>query len=535
MLVNYFLMMLTFIRSYRFMKFSPIILVIGLFLFSCSGNQEKKTQDDVIIAKVGDKVITAKDFKASFEFSFAPFRQGPNPRKTYLNYLIKELLIANEGYAQGFNNSRYVKTRVANRLNNNLLQAFYTKYVHGKVNIPDKEIEEATKKATIKFRMMIWELPTLYEANKAYSEAKKSNLVDYVQQQISKLEIKNVRKEYFETDWLDYLDLRPELLAEIQNLEIGKTSKPIPFGDGYALFQVLGINREPIKSDELKYGARRKRIEARLFNIQSDSIVHKLMDSLLTPLDVRAKGRVIEEMVQPLFQWIATGLPEYGSLVKNINAATDTSQFYLRELKRLLPKTLVKYSKGTITVEDYFNYMNYHRRIIDESRTPEELKNNLIMEIGNMIKNGEFIEIAEEEGFQDSANIVHDIQLWETKWTYDAYRSHLVDTITVTKEEMKSYFKNRWKELPIANVDTTRFYKYENDVYNAILYEKQMKYLNKELAELKKKYPVWINEEALNKLELNDGPKSSEISLFVTKNFSGEKVVPDADLKWIHF
>jgi len=528
-------MMLVFIRSYSIMKFSPIVLIIGLFIFSCSGNKDKGTQEDVIIAKVGNKVITAKDFKTSFEFSFAPFRQGPNQRKTYLDYLIKELLIANEGYAKGFNNSHYVKARVTNRRNNDLLQAFYTKYVHGKVKIPEKEIEEATKKATIKFRLIIWELPTLYEANKAYSEAKKSNLEDYIQQQISKLEIKNVKKEYFETDWLDYLDLKPELLAEIQKLEIGKTSKPIPFGDGYALFQVLGINREPIKSDELKYGARRKRIEARLFNIQSDKIVHKLMDSLLTPLDVKAKGKVIDQMVQPLFQWVVAGLPEYGSLVQNLKEATDTSQFYLRELTRLLPETLVKYSKGTITVEDYFNYMNYHRRIINQSKTPNEIKNNLIMEIGNMIKNNHFIGIAEKEGYQDSANIVHDLQLWEQKWTYDAYRSHLVDTITVTKEEMESYFKNRWKELPIANVDTTRFYKYENDVYNAILYEKQMKYLNKELAELKKKYPVWINEEALNKLELNDGPKSSGISLFVTKNFTGEKVVPDADLKWIHF
>ncbi len=528
-------MKLIFSNLYSFVKFSPIIFIIGLFVISCSSDKEQKREDEIIIAKVGDRVITAKDFKVSFEFSFAPFRQGVNPRKTYLNYMINELLIANEGYAQGFNNSRYVKTRVNNRRNNDLLQAFYTKYVHGKVNIPDKEIEEATKKATIKFRLLIWELPTLYDAKKAYSEAKKSDLEDYVQQQISKLEVKNVKKEYFETDWLDYLDLRPELLAEIQDLEIGKPSKPIPLGDGYALFQVLEINREPIKEEELKYGARRKRIEARLFNIQSDKIVHKLMDSLLTPLDVRAKGKVIEQLVQPLFQWIAAGLPEYGSLVENLNAATDTSQIYLRELKKLLPETLVKYSKGIITVEDFFNYMNYHRRIINRSKSPKELKNNLIYEIGRMIKNNEFIEIAKEEGYQDSASIVHDLQLWEQKWTYDAYRAHLVDTITVTEEEMKDYFKNRWRELPIADVDTTRFYKYENDVYNTILHEKQMKYLEKELLNLRKKYTVWINEEALNNLDLNDDRKSLETSLFVTKNFTGEKIVPDADLKWIHF
>ncbi len=509
--------------------------MIGLFLFSCSSDKENGSLDKVIIAKVGDRVITAKDFKTSFEFSFAPFRSGPNPRKTYLDYMIKELLISNEGYAQGFNNSRYVTSRVKNRLNNNLLQSFYTKYVHGKVNIPDDKIEDATKKATIKFRLLIWPLPSLEKANAAYKEASKTDLEDYVEKQITKLEIENVRKLNFETDWLDFLDLRPELLAEIQNLEIGKPSEPIPFNDSYALFQVLGINREPIKSDELKYGARRKRIKARLFNIESDKIIHNLMDSLLTPLDVRAKNKTIDKIVEPLYSWIRAGIPEYGTIVENLKTASDTSQSYILELKKLLPEVLVTTKNKMITVEDYFNYMNYHRRIVNHSQSHLDLKNRLVTEIGNMIKNETFISIAEKEGFQDSARIVHDMKLWEQKWTYDSYRKNLVENITVTKEEMESYFKNRWRELNIADVDTTRFYHYENDVYNVLVFEKQTELLEKELAKLKERYPVWINEEALSKLELTDDPKSLETSLFVTKNFTGEKIIPDADMKWLHF
>ena len=522
-------------KLYNSLKISPIIIVIiGLFIFSCSSDKHE-SPEDVIIAKVGDRVITAKDFKSSFEFSFAPFRTGSNPREIYLNYMIKELLIANEGYAQGFDKSPYVKSRFKNRLDNNLLQSFYTKYVHGKVNIPDDKIEEATKRATIKFRMMIWPLPSLDKANAAYKEASKSDLEDYVEKQISKLEIENVKKINFETDWMDFLDLRPELLAEIQNLEIGKTSTPIPYNGGYALFQVLGINREPIKSDELKYGARRKRIEARLFNIESDKIIHNLMDSLLTPLDVRAKNKTIDLIVEPLFRWVKAGIPEYGSIVQNLKEAKDTSQSYILELKKLLPELLATTSNGKITVEDYFNYMNYHRRIINLSQSPLDMKNRLVTEIGTMIKNNAFIDIAEKEGFQDSIDIVRDMKLWEQKWTYDIYRKNLVENIIVTEDEMKSFFKDRWKELNIANVDSTKFKHYENDVYNALLFEKHSKLLESELALLKERYDVWINEEALNKLELSDGPKTMETSLFATKNFTGEKIVPDADMKWLHF
>lgn len=522
-------------KSYSFSKFNPIFFLIGLFLLSCSSERDKQLEDDQIVARVGDKVITAHDFVTKFEFSFAPFRQGPNPRRTYLNYLINELIIAEKGFDEGFDDSRYVQSRVTNRRNNNLLQAFYGKYVHGKVNVPDSEIEETTKRATIKFRMMIWPVPTLEDGNKAYSEASNSTLEEYVEQQLSKYEVRNVTKQYFETDWLDFLELRPELLNEIQDLELGETSKPIPHGDGYALFQVLSIQREPIKTDELKYGARRKRIEARLFNIQSDKIVHNLMDSLLTPLEVRASSKNIDRFATPLYNWMRRGLPEYGSLLENLNDVTSDSASYLIELKNMLDVPLIQHRDGVITVEDYFGYFNYHRRVMNRSQSLDDVRNQLMTELGNMIKNGTFIAIAEEEGFQDSANIVHDLSLWKEKWTYDAYRYHLTNNISVSQDEMEEFFKTRWRELHISNVDTTRFYKYENDVHNFLLHEKQTKLLQEEISKLKGQYEVWINEELLSSLKLNDDPKSLETSLFVTKNFSGERVMPDADYKWLHF
>ena len=49
---------------------------------------------------------------------------------------------------------------------------------------------------------------------------------------------------------------------------------------------------------------------------------------------------------------------------------------------------------------------------------------------------------------------------------------------------MELFFKERWRELPIANVDTTRFYKYESDVYNKIIHEKHTALLEQEINKL---------------------------------------------------
>jgi hypothetical protein len=509
-----------------------ILLIIGLFFFSCS---DSKIPDEKIIAKVGDRIITVDEFISSYDFSVSILRRGKNSHRTYLNYMIKELLLANEGFEKGLNKNHYVTSRIKHRTDNDLLEGFYKKYVYSKVHIPEEKIQEAVKKSTIKFRLLIWPTPSIEKAAIAYDEASKTDLADYIEKQINKLEIKNLNKKNFETDWFDYLGVPPNILAEIQNLEIGKPSKPIPYEKGYAIFQIIDLKREPIKNDELKFGQRRKKIYGRLFNIKSDSIVHRLMDSILTPLNIRVKNKTVDLLVIPLLQWIKDGITDKGTIVANIKASSDTSKDYMIKLKQLLPEKLYTSKNKVYTVEDYFNYMNYHRKVINLSKDPIDLKNRLVTEIGRMIKNKEFIKIAKKEGYLDSAKIKSDLKIWEEKWTYDVYRDYVIKNIKVTDEEMKKFFKERWRELRIANVDTTRFYKYKNDVYNMILFEKHRILLEKEIAKLKKKYRIWINEELLNKLDSDNKKIKNDITLFTVKNFSGEPLIPTVDLKWLSY
>jgi hypothetical protein len=178
--------------------------------------------------------------------------------------------------------------------------------------------------------------------------------------------------------------------------------------------------------------------------------------------------------------------------------------------------------------------MNYYRSPFLKASNEKEFYHILVTEIGRMMKNDIFVQLAEKEGFADSADIKLDLKLWEQKWTYDAYRMHKVQKINVSESEAINYFKYRWRELDIANVDTTRFYKYRDEVYYALIHEKQLQRLEIELEKLHKKYPIWINEKRLNELDLIDGPKSLQTSLFVRKNFSFDEVIPTVDMKWIH-
>jgi len=100
---------------------------------------------------------------------------------------------------------------------------------------------------------------------------------------------------------------------------------------------------------------------------------------------------------------------------------------------------------------------------------------------------------------------------------------------------MQDFFHNRWRELPIADVDTTRFYKYEHEAHNLLMHEKHLQRLKERLQELEKRYPVFIDEALLRTLDLSDSVRSNLTSLFVRKNFTGEALVPTVDLKWLRF
>ncbi|MBN2091491.1 peptidyl-prolyl cis-trans isomerase [candidate division KSB1 bacterium] len=510
-------------------------LIIGLALiFSCTSQKKSAIPEGEIVARVGDTIITVNEFKYNFEFSPSPAKLDYEPRKTFLNYLIKEKLISTEGYRKGYHRHIAVQRAVKNRRYSNLLQAFYKKYIHDQIKIPEQDLRDAIQKSTITWRLRIWPTRTREEAELALKLARRVGLSEFIKQELKKSDVPVDNQLYFVSDPVDFLDIRPEILTGIQDIKIGEISEPIPFGDGYALFEPLDIKREGIKSDELNYGTRRKKIEARLHDIQADKIIHTLMDSILTPLEIRVSSKRVDMIAPLLFKWISDTLPN-GSLIAALQKSNSNKSYFL-ELKKQLEEPLVIFSTGTKTVQNYIEYMDYFRQNLIRQTNYEDFRNALIMEIGRMMRNDTFVQIAEKDGYGDSSVIVTDIKRWEAKWTYDVYRADLVKGIVPTDDELKSYFSKHWREMDIVPQDSARFESYYNQVYNEVIHQKHLARLEKELETIRQQYPVWINEELLNKLELTgDNKNSRNISFFVRRRFDRQAAIPTVDLKWLYY
>ena len=84
-----------------------------------------------------------------------------------------------------------------------MLEAYYFKHVHHKVNIPEDKLQDAIKKSTVLFRLITWPAATLEEAEAVRIAASKSSLEDYIEKQIAKQEVKLTSKKFYETDWIE--------------------------------------------------------------------------------------------------------------------------------------------------------------------------------------------------------------------------------------------------------------------------------------------------------------------------------------------
>ncbi|MBD3289578.1 hypothetical protein GF337_12305, partial [candidate division KSB1 bacterium] len=77
----------------NFINWKFRIILVVIILIAALQNCGKK-EPQVVLAKVGDNVITADEFRYNYEFGLPHLKQGKNPKESYLNYMIKEELLA---------------------------------------------------------------------------------------------------------------------------------------------------------------------------------------------------------------------------------------------------------------------------------------------------------------------------------------------------------------------------------------------------------------------------------------------------------
>jgi len=156
----------------------PLLLSTLIFFLACS-DDSSDTAREILIAKIGNKNISVNEFIRRAEYTIRPvYCRSDNyiHRKIVLNSLIAEKLYALEaGEENELIQNREVRLYLQGRKEQAMRQWMYYAEMHDKVEIDSIEIKDVFKVAGRKYTISYFNVGSVNEREKIYTELKKEN------------------------------------------------------------------------------------------------------------------------------------------------------------------------------------------------------------------------------------------------------------------------------------------------------------------------------------------------------------------------
>jgi hypothetical protein len=413
------------------MRLLPKCLVTGLLmllLLIVTGCDD--TTETASLATIGDLVISADDFKYQYAFGFASLKQGQHPKMAYLDYMIKEHLLAAEGYELGFDQSASIQRQRQAMQQELLIETLIDTEIKAKIEVTDDEIRREIERSKVTFNLTVLIRNSLEEARQLQRDLKNKGL-DVVLPSAPKNPEEDGLKPFFETGQITYDQVAEELQPAVLQLPIGVWSEPLPFNNQFAVVRVKDLRREGLLDSE--YAQKAASFEQVIFYKKMNKALQQYVVNLLQPKKIVTDGGVFSVLLKGLMQWknIKTAEPFAAFVMASGDAHPD-----LVKLRSMLSQPLVTHTEGSILLGDFIRAFNFSPYRSDElSRL--EVREKLNTDLAHYIRNTFLAEAAVAKGLQDDSAVRHQLQKWTDKWVYEAYRDNqkqhqvLADSVTV--------------------------------------------------------------------------------------------------------
>ena len=506
-------------------KSSIVFLILFLIFSACNGNRSESDPD--IVAYVGDRKISARDFQLNYEFGFAHLKKTNDRKYSYLKYMINEALISQEGYHLGLDESERVKNQEAKLLEELLVEELFRKKVDESIIISDNEIKDAITKSTVKWKLRYWVELNSEDALKIYNSIQVSGYTKVIQEILAKNPEENRDLKDLETGYLTWLDIPPGLLEKIKDLEIGEISKPIEIQGVYLLVQITDITRSGISDHDYKntYNRFKQILFYREQNVKAASFVANFMD----PKNVITKGNEFRMLANALSEWKQQS-SNSDSFFESVEKAGKTEPA-LFDLKNNLENTFITFNDEHWTLKEFLDTFDAHS-IKAKPFNKQLFRKQLKHQIAITIRNYFFVKEALDLGLDRSEVVVEQLDAWRNKWVYEEARRFYTRDIKIDNTEAKEYFDDHVSRYVTQKGKQPEFSEVVSQVKRDTYIEQAKKLLEKKIEQLKKNTLVKINRAVLDTITVSDSDKSRATNVFLFKSSSGKLAFPTVDPAW---
>ena len=473
-----------------------------------------------VVATVGDATIGADDFAKSFELGFPHLKQRPDPRQAYLDHMIAEALLAQEGYRLRLDTTAAVRAQLDDLWDELLVEQVFEHEVNSRVSVSDAEVQRALQEEAVQFRLRYVPAATLDEARSVRATIEAEGFDAALARQLAARPDVELRPEDFETPFLGSAEVPAPVLDAIRDLPPNTPSAPIAAGGQYLIVEVADVQRQPVGLDP----EARQRARETLEQQQAKALAREYVTGRMQPLGLTLKGRAFRELTAALWDWVPTLDPPPLSLASAL--ATDRSP-EAAAVRARLGDVLATTTDGEMTVRDLLSgYPSRRYPLSTDSR--DAFQGSLYDAVGLTLRDAAFTAQARAQGWDEAPEVTADLRRWRDKWVYQAMVDYIADTTAVSDADVETYRQQHatyYDGLGLAPDALAA--RLRDDVRRA----KARAALPRVVASLRERYPVSIHADALA-AAVPETDVTPGLPVLLYKAHTGRPIYPIADPAW---
>jgi hypothetical protein len=422
-------------------------LIISL-LISFPVNAQKKDY----VARIGDDVITAEEFRQRFELMpvLSRNRHIDSLKHELLYTLIAENIIAREAEKLEID-KRAAFTDIYSALEKMFVRdALFKEEIENKIKISADELKEGISRVTTELKINIISSADSSEIFGIYNNLLHGASFD---------SLLILRPEY--TDQEEPLSITYGSMEEkhvedlLYNIIPGNFSEPVRTKDGWFIFFVKnklktsGLEFDKIESNAKKVISTRKRIALTL----------NYMEGILKNLTVTPDTTLFRQFINIFSNQL---LPKDTIKAGDNKAAIHLTVKDVDDIKaslgsEALKKIFIPFKKDPVTVNEFLNYF-YHCEFRSNAADEKTIAGKLGYELRNFIQ----VEMMSREGYKRGLDklpeVQHDLKMWRNNYLSQLYRISIIDSAKVSDDEVIEYYNHLYNTNQlVTTIKTLKF------------------------------------------------------------------------------
>ncbi len=488
--------------------------------------------DTLVVARVGNITITAKEFLLSYEYGPGFVKRGKDSRQRHLEFMVNEKLLALDGYSRGLDTTRVVAHTVTEIEGDLATEELYKESVLSLVNVSDDEIAQGVVREKSNLTLKWLHGPSFDDIRKFQEQLEAGVSFDSLfVQQLSDSVVHEDRS--METTRFKLETKNPTLSAIVDTLRYGANSASIGTAQGWYIVRIASAWTNAITT-ESEHQRLTHNVKRALFKRKADAVSDQYVRDMMLDHNPTIKRQAFDILrahigksffpPEQVADWELTKklMAEFGP--------TDSIS-----IDDHLDEPLVSLVDREFKIQDFMAWYGA-REATTNLRSTSRQRFFMALEqlIWRMVRDQLLVDRAKSRNLHQRDVVRTQKQWWQDKAVSALSKSHLAGQIRLSEKQLRKFYAQNDKEFTDKKQGKRSWEQVKKEVRQSVFASEWDKKLLHRVLALRQQYPVEIDHDILSELPIDIEAQPSAIDVYAAKQGGTfpRPAFPTIDYEW---